>query len=219
MLDTQSILPRIGIVTFSNRIYAIIHRADVILFASGQTPGLITQHIHPVSNTRMAFMKRPLSVILVGALVLIQGLVFTAIWGLILSAFGTRYWGALPPKVVAELPDITLPELLLAVTNLVMGLVGLISGVGILRLRAWAGLMALIAQGMNLVAELVSYTRGEANYLNMLISVIIVFYLNQRDVRNAFSVAQHREDPESARSVEEEQAAIRQARRDMAEDG
>jgi hypothetical protein len=53
----------------------------------------------------------------------------------------------------------------------------------------------------------------------MVISVIIVFYLNQRDVRNAFSVAQHREDPESTRSAEEEQAAIRQARRDMAEDG
>jgi hypothetical protein len=164
-------------------------------------------------------MKRPLSVTLVGALVLIQGLVFTAIWGLILGAFGARYWGALPPEVVAELPDITLPELLLAATNLVMGLVGLISGVGILRLRAWAGLMALIAQGMNLIAELISYTRGEAEYLNMVISVIIVFYLNQRDVRNAFSVAQYREDPESARSAEEEQAAIRRARRDMAEDG
>lgn len=164
-------------------------------------------------------MKRPLSVTLVGVLVLAQGIIFTATWGLTLWLFGARMRGALPPEVIADLPAVTLPELLLAGTSLVLGLVGLVSGWGILRLRAWAGLMALIAQGMNLFGELVSYTRGSANYLSMLVSVIIVFYLNQRDVRNAFSVALHREDPESVWTAEDEQAAIRQARRDIAEGG
>lgn len=152
-------------------------------------------------------MKRPRIATIVGVIVLIQGLIFTAFASLTLGLFGARLWGTLPPDVVAELPTVRLSAVLFAVTALVMGVVGLVSGVGILRLRSWAWLVAMIAQGINLVTELIDYSRGEANYLSMLISVIIVLYLNQRDVQQVFRVAQHRDDPMGAQAAAADLAA------------
>jgi hypothetical protein len=41
--------------------------------------------------------------------------------------------------------------------------------------------------GLSLALDLVSYARGEPAYTTMLVSVIIVFYLNQREVQDAFT--------------------------------
>ena len=162
-------------------------------------------------------MKRPTSVTLLGILIFIQGLMFTVLSSLALLLFSTTLSESLPPDIASELPAVRLQDLLLAASALVMGGVGLVSSIGILRLRSWAWLMAMIAQGINLFAEMVNYTRGQANYISLVVSTIIVFYLNQRDVQIAFRVAHRREDPASVRTAEEDQAAIEEARRDVVE--
>lgn len=142
---------------------------------------------------------------------------FTVLSSLALLLFSTTLSESLPPDIAFELPAVRLPNLLLAASALVMGGVGLVSGIGILRLRSWAWLMAMIAQGINLLAEMVNYTRGQSSYISLVVSTIIVFSLNQRDVQIAFRVAHRREDPASVRTVEEDQAAIEEARRDVVE--
>ncbi len=162
-------------------------------------------------------MKRPTSVTFLGVLVFIQGLIFTVLSSLALLLFSTRLSELLPPDIASELAAVRLQDLLLAASALVMGGVSLVSSIGILQLRSWAWLMAMIAQGINLFAEMVNYTRGQANYISLVVSTIIVFSLNQRDVQMAFRVAHRREDPASVRTAEEDQAAIEEARRDVVE--
>lgn len=162
-------------------------------------------------------MKRPLSVTILGVFVLIHGSVFIAFAGASLGLFFAGMLEVMPPEVAAELPTVSLTGALLASATLVMGLVSLVSGVGILLLRQWAWLMAMIAQGINLAAELIDYTRGEANYLSMLASVIIVLYLNMRDIRRALSAAQHHIDPASVRTAQDDQTAVAEIERELVE--
>ena len=139
-------------------------------------------------------MKRPLSITIIGVLILCQGLVFTAVAGVTLPLVSAIVFRWLPPGYVAELPNYTQRELLFAGAALVMGICCLVSGVGVLRLRSWAWLMAMIVQGINLSTELFNYLRSQPVYFNMLVSVIIVLYLNQRDVQASMSAASHRRD-------------------------
>ena len=49
----------------------------------------------------------------------------------------------------------------------------------------------------------------------MLVSVVIVLYLNQRDVQRSFSAAQHRSDPASTRTLEADRAAAAETQREV----
>jgi hypothetical protein len=81
-----------------------------------------------------------------------------------------------------------------------MGALGLFSaaaGIGVLRLLPWAWFGAMALQGWTLATLLLNYfVRGQGGYLNMLLGVIIVFYLNTRSVRDTFDLAQRRAAPE-----------------------
>ena len=158
-------------------------------------------------------MRRPLGVTIIGALVLTQGLAFGLLGSLGTIAPLAAKAGLLPPEVLAALPPLHRREEILAVGALMLGSFGLVSGIGLLRLRPWAWLMAMILQGINLANELVGYTRGSAVYINMGLSVLIVLYLNARDIQRAFSAAQHRADPVSRRTVADDQAAAAEAQR------
>ncbi len=151
-------------------------------------------------------MKRPLSITIIGVLILCQGLVFTAVAGVTLPLISAIMFRWLPPGYVAELPNYTQRELLFVGAALVIGVCCLVSGVGVLRLRSWAWLMAMIVQGINLSSELVNYLRGHPVYFNMLVSVIIVLYLNQRDIQASMNAADYRRDPSSRITVEPDQA-------------
>jgi hypothetical protein len=56
----------------------------------------------------------------------------------------------------------------------------------LLRLRSWAWLASMWVQGVGLAAALLAYSRGEPNFLSMFLGVLLVFYLNQQDVQDAF---------------------------------
>jgi hypothetical protein len=62
----------------------------------------------------------------------------------------------------------------------------LVVTIGLLRLWSLAWLASMTVQGMGLIAALLAYARQEPNYISMFLGVILVFYLNQQEVQDAF---------------------------------
>ncbi|MDD1751874.1 MAG: DUF2127 domain-containing protein [Methanotrichaceae archaeon] len=65
--------------------------------------------------------------------------------------------------------------------------------VGFWRMQRWAWICGMILVGLNLAADLWGYFQGNRYWISMIINILIVFYLNQRDVQRAFS---RKEEPE-----------------------
>ena len=59
-------------------------------------------------------------------------------------------------------------------------------GIGLFAGRRWAWVGAIVMSGLSLAFALGAWWDGRAPYVAMLINVIAVFYLNQREVRAAF---------------------------------
>ncbi len=57
--------------------------------------------------------------------------------------------------------------------------------IGLLARRQWAWVLAIVSSGVILAIDLGWWWSGDARYSSMLLNVIAVFYLNQRDVRLA----------------------------------
>ncbi len=69
-----------------------------------------------------------------------------------------------------------------------LALVGLIISYGMFTLKRQAWVLTMLWAGLNLTISLWGYWEGEPSYLPMVYSVIVVYYLNQREVRAAFLV-------------------------------
>lgn len=67
-----------------------------------------------------------------------------------------------------------------------VGAIGLILSVGLWRLQRWAWVATMTWAGINMAQALWSYWIGQPQYYAMAFSVVIVLYLNQRDVQLAF---------------------------------
>ena len=67
-----------------------------------------------------------------------------------------------------------------------VGGVGLIVSVGLWHLQRWAWVATMCWAGINMAQALWAYWIGEPQYAAMVLSVVIVLYLNQRDVQLAF---------------------------------
>jgi hypothetical protein len=88
----------------------------------------------------------------------------------------------------APLPDS--PEGTTAAVVVTAVLIGLLVAslatiVGLLAWKEWAWVLAIISSGVILAIDLGWWYSGEPRYLSMLLNVIAVFYLNQRDLRMA----------------------------------
>jgi hypothetical protein len=83
------------------------------------------------------------------------------------------------------LPGVEDPRLVLPV-DLAIILVELVIAFGLWRLKRWAWVLIMIRRGVGMALNLWLYANGEPLYLDMLLSVIVVFYLNQREVQQAF---------------------------------
>jgi uncharacterized membrane protein (DUF2068 family) len=99
--------------------------------------------------------------------------------------------------------------------ELVIGMMMLVAAVGMLRMRQWAWLLALIIQGTELLIGMLEHPRAGLTAVNMLIGVLVVFYLNQRSIRMAFQVARHRQDPRGRLMLEEDQEAMFETQRKL----
>jgi hypothetical protein len=62
----------------------------------------------------------------------------------------------------------------------------IILGIGLLADRRWAWVGAIVMSGLSLAFAIGAWWDGHPAYVSMLINVIAVFYLNQRDVRAWF---------------------------------
>jgi hypothetical protein len=67
-----------------------------------------------------------------------------------------------------------------------VGAIGLIVSVGLWHLKRWAWVATMSWAGINMAQALWAYWIGEPQYSAMALSVVIVLYLNQRDVQLAF---------------------------------
>ncbi len=61
---------------------------------------------------------------------------------------------------------------------------------GLWRLQRFAWVLIMIHSGLAMASDLWGYFSGRPSYMTMLINVIIVLYLNQREVQMAFSGTQ-----------------------------
>jgi hypothetical protein len=137
---------------------------------------------------------RPTRAILILSLLLaIKGLLLLTLFGASAALYLANLSAALPAATRAELPDMSLRDLSESTAYLVSGLFVLIGSVGLIRLRGWGWLLAMIGQGIDLALGLANYASGDPQYLQMFIDVLFVFYLNQHDVYLVFASAKRRD--------------------------
>ncbi len=74
----------------------------------------------------------------------------------------------------------------------------LAAAIGIWAFRRWAWAALMIVVGISLADGIVRYTREQPEYLTMLLNLLIVFYLNQRDVQLLFQGGRGDAAPTSA---------------------
>ena len=74
----------------------------------------------------------------------------------------------------------------LGVVSLGLNIAGLVLIVGLWRLRRWAWVLLMIRLGISMAVDLLAFYAGTPPYLSMVSNVVIVFYLNQQSVQQAF---------------------------------
>ncbi len=133
-------------------------------------------------TTRPERRNRPFGVTVIVVLLLLAAVI--ALPASLLGLVGT----VSSEGEIAPLPDRTTIDLIgtLAVL-LVLGVSALAAAVGLLRLQRWAWVLTMLLVGTQLATNLWQYfVAGERPYLEMLVDVLLVFYLNQREVQRAF---------------------------------
>jgi uncharacterized membrane protein (DUF2068 family) len=170
-------------------------------------------------------MKRPRSVTVIGVLLLMQGLILSIAPGVLIGLIIADHLDVLPVYETIDVSTIVQESTLSLFSTFVVGIFALVSSIGLLRLRYWGWLMAMIVQGVAMIIKLIEYWRGPPDYIQMFVSVIIVFYLNQRHIRHFFDMARNPanpqpdpdEKPQQVVSTEAEQVASGEASQEMAQ--
>jgi len=89
-------------------------------------------------------------------------------------------------SISAQLVNILNPTQVLAILAIEL-IILLAIAIGLWRLQQWAWFLLMIWVGIHLFFDLMDYFYGHHIHASMLISVIIVFYINQLEVKKAFS--------------------------------
>ncbi len=86
-----------------------------------------------------------------------------------------------------EVPLLLRNEVLIAAYGWTVVIAFLTASLGLLRLRRWGWTLSMILVGSTLAYNIWLYFQGNAHYLDMASQIIIIFYLNQRDVQAPFT--------------------------------
>ncbi len=62
----------------------------------------------------------------------------------------------------------------------------LLAIIGLLRQKRWGWTLTMILTGLGLAYNIWSYFQGNPYYISMAVYIIMVFYLNQREVQSSF---------------------------------
>jgi hypothetical protein len=127
---------------------------------------------------------RPRSVVILAILQVVQSLGFLYYgWTQVVS----YEW---PEGVQGYSLDFLIPALFELFTSgiglIILAFLMSIVSIELLRLRSWAWVASMSVQGLGLAAALLAYFRGEPNYVSMALGVLLVFYLNQKEVQDAY---------------------------------
>ena len=92
-------------------------------------------------------------------------------------------------RIAAQVPEPPQGSVAFAISRglaIALALASIAAGYGLLTGRRWGWVGAIILSGLSLAFALGAWWDGRPIYLSMLINVIAVFYLNQRDVRAVY---------------------------------
>jgi len=137
-------------------------------------------------------IKRPRGVTIIGVLLFVQGLVQAVAIALALAPLIPSLAHALPPGITVAAHRPSNGDWIGFGTQAVVAVLSLVGGVGMLGLRPWAWVVAMLLEGYALTLYLWAYFTGRPRYLEMLIAAVIVFYLNTRAVRSVFDAVRRR---------------------------
>jgi uncharacterized membrane protein (DUF2068 family) len=112
-------------------------------------------------------MRRPAGIIIIGFLQLINGLLVGA------------------NVLLTDTIDPNLTQML--TTSL--GFLNVIFAIGLWMLWRWAWVATMLGTGFSLALGLLHYWQGDPNYAAMMVNILIVFYLNLREVQHVFEPA------------------------------
>jgi len=127
---------------------------------------------------RQRTRKRPFGVnaiIVLTALSAVSSLVFVA---LIVAAMYV-------PAAHVWLEDLEIGPWL-AVYVFATGVVQIAIVIGLWRLKRWGWFLVMLHTGLGMFLNLWAYFHAQPNYVTMVVLVLIVFYMNQREVQQAF---------------------------------
>lgn len=144
-------------------------------------------------------MKRPRGVTIIGCLLLAQGLLQGALIGVVVSAYVSTLVQRAPSWLIPVLANMSIGDWASISANAIIAILALVGGGALLLLRPWAWTVAMLLQGYSLTIDLWSIYLGYRPYLEMLLPIVIVFYLNTREVRRVFETLRH---PTGARPLD-----------------
>lgn len=140
--------------------------------------------------------RLPRTASVLGWLLIVQGLLALAIFGVLLAVLLAPQAGTLIAELAALSDPADRGPILLSTGAGLAGAFSLISGVGLLRLHSWAWLLALITQGVLLLVALIDYWLGSPDYLTLASGAALVYLLNRSEVQQAIRpLGPHTADP------------------------
>ncbi len=129
-------------------------------------------------RTRQRRRKRPFGVIAV--------IVLTALSAVSSLAFATLMVLALyVPAAEVQMRDLKIGPWL-AVYVFAAGVVQIAIVIGLWRLKRWGWFLVMLNTGFGMFLNLWAHFHAQPNYITMVVLVLIVFYMNQREVQQAF---------------------------------
>lgn len=128
--------------------------------------------------------KRNSGVIILAGLHFIQSLVLLG-YGLYLYSVSDQLQSG-PERFLRFLPIAWVEGYFSTIAMVIIALTGLIIAVALFQVRRWSWMAAILLQGVGLLAGLFDYLRGQPNYVGMVFGVILVFYLNQREIKMTY---------------------------------
>jgi len=132
--------------------------------------------------------KRPLAITLVGLLAVLAAAASIAHGLFELWLAGMLSTAQPPPPLLDPRWSELWRPLARGVVDIGVGLVLLIIGISLLRLRRWSWVALMVWTTIGLAIGLVRYYLDQPNYVAMAFNVLVVLALNQRDVQSVFGI-------------------------------
>jgi len=73
------------------------------------------------------------------------------------------------------------------ISQLALAPLRLAAAIGLWRIHHWAWLLTMMVLAYTLASEIIAFFLTQPNFLMMVLGVVTVFYLNQREVQDLFA--------------------------------